>query len=74
MQTSIRVTAENRDALADLARDELGGATLDRALEVLLFEHRTMVAFARLAASPAESADYLAESRRLAEVDVAVRD
>ena len=43
MQTSIRVTAANRDALARIAERELGGVSLDEALRVVLFEHQTRV-------------------------------
>jgi hypothetical protein len=79
MQTSMRVTAENRDALARIAATELGGVSLDEALRVVLFEHLSRVALARLAADPhaadPHAADsYLAESAQLAEVDVAVRE
>jgi hypothetical protein len=72
MQTSIRVTAANRDALARIAEDELGGASLDEALRVVLFEHQTRVALARLASNPEMADDYLSEATGLAEVDVTV--
>jgi hypothetical protein len=72
MQTSIRVTAANRDALARIAEDELGGASLDEALRVVLFEHHTRVALARLASNPEMADDYLSEATGLAEVDVTV--
>lgn len=52
MQTSMRVAQENRDRLARIAESELGGATLDDALRVLLFEHESRRALARLAADP----------------------
>ncbi len=74
MQTSMRVTRENRDALARIAAGELGGVSLDEALRVVLFEHQSRVALARLAADPEASGSYLVESSRLAEVDVAVRE
>ena len=74
MQTSMRVTAENRDALARIAATELGGVSLDEALRVVLFEHLSRVALARLAADPHAADSYLAESAQLAEVDVAVRE
>ena len=73
MQTSMRVTAENRDALARIAATELGGVSLDEALRVVLFEHLSRVALARLAADP-HADSYLAESAQLADVDVAVRE
>lgn len=74
MQTSMRVTPENRDALARIAATELDGATLDEALRVVLFEHHSRAALARLAADPDAAKSYLAESEQLAEVDVAVRE
>ena len=72
MQTSIRVTAATRDALARIAEHELGGVSLDEALRVVLFEHQTRVALARLASNPDMADDYLSEAAGLAEVDVAV--
>jgi hypothetical protein len=74
MQTTIRVSAANRDALARIAENELGGVSLDDALRTVLFQHETAVALARLAADPEMAADYLNEARDLAEIDVAVRD
>jgi hypothetical protein len=66
--TTMKITTRNRDRLAAIASSELNGASLDSALEVLLFEHESFVALARL------SADQLAEMRTeaeiLAEVDV----
>lgn len=72
MQTSMRVRVANRDALARIAAVELGGVTLDEALAVVLFEHQSRVALARLGADPEAAGSYLAESAELAEVDVAV--
>jgi hypothetical protein len=72
MQTSMRVDAENRDALARIAETELGGVSLDEALRVVLFEHQTRAALARLAADPDERDDYLSEAGDLAAVDVSV--
>lgn len=74
MQTSMRVKTENRDALAHIASNELGGATLDEALAVLLFEHLSRRALARLATDPEVAASYLAESADLSEIDVTVKD
>lgn len=68
----MRVDKRNRDALATIAADELGGASLDEALRVLLFEHRSRLAYARLMADPAACADYLREAAALAEADVEV--
>lgn len=67
----MRVEVGNRDQLAQIAAQELGGVSLDEALRVLLFEHRTRVALARLAAEPAAAADYMTEASVLAEVDPA---
>ncbi|MBA3293171.1 MAG: hypothetical protein H0T40_05380 [Geodermatophilaceae bacterium] len=74
MQTSIRVAADTRDALARIAATELGGASLDEALRIILFEHQTRIALSRLAADPVMHADYLREAAELAEVDVTVRE
>lgn len=72
MQTSMRVTAANRDALARIAATELGGVSLDEALRIVLFEHETRAALAKLAADPVGQAGYLREAAELAEADVAV--
>lgn len=74
MQTSIRVTPENRDSLARIAATELGGVSLDEALRVVLFEHRSLVALARLATNPDAAGSYLAETAQLADVDTAVQE
>ena len=74
MQTSIRVTPENRDSLARIAATELGGVSLDEALRVVLFEHRSRVALARLATNPDAAGSYLAETAQLADVDTAVQE
>ena len=41
MRASVRISEANRDRLARVASDELGGATLDDALGVLLYEHES---------------------------------
>ena len=74
MQTSMRVSADTRDALARIAADDLGGVSLDEALRVVLFEHRTAAALARLAADPEQAEEYRAEANEIAESDVAVQD
>lgn len=74
MQTSMRVSAETRDALARIASDDLGGVSLDEALRVVLFEHRTAAALARLAADQALAEEYRAEANSIAEIDVAVQE
>jgi hypothetical protein len=48
--------------------------TLDDALAVLLFEHESRRALARLAADPEMADDYLRESSELAEVDTQVAE
>lgn len=74
MQTSLRVDSDRRDALAQIAAEDLGGVSMDEALRVLIFEHRTRAAFARLAEQPYEMQDYVDEARALAEVDTTVED
>lgn len=72
--TTIRVTRENRDALAHLAESEYRCTTLDEALRALLFEHESRAAMARLAADPEALREYQEEARQLAEVDVEIRE
>ncbi|MGL4177590.1 MAG: hypothetical protein ACRCSN_16110 [Dermatophilaceae bacterium] len=74
MQTTVRVSRDSRDALARIANEELGGSSLEEALRVLLFEHESRVALARLAADPDAAASYVAEAAALADADVAVRE
>lgn len=74
MQTSMRIDSENRDSLAQIAQTELGGVSLDEALRVVLFEHRSRAALARLAADPDASGSYLAETAQLAAIDTAVQE
>jgi hypothetical protein len=66
----MRVSQETRDALARIGETELRGASLDEVLQVLMFEHRTRAAFARLDAEERE--DYRREAAELAPVDVQV--
>jgi hypothetical protein len=68
----MRVSVPTRDALARVAEDELGGVSLDEALRIVLFEHQTATALARLAADPAALDEYRAEAAELADADVAV--
>ena len=72
MHTTIRVEKVNRDALAKIASEEMGGASMDDALKVLLFEHESLAAIARLEANPDELAEYQREAREWAELDTAV--
>jgi hypothetical protein len=70
----MRVSVPTRDALARIAAEELGGVSLDEALRIVLFEHETGSALARLAAESDALDDYRAEARSLAEVDTAVAE
>jgi hypothetical protein len=72
MHTTMRVSVPTRDALARVAEDELGGVSLDEALQIVLFEHQTTKALARLAADPEAMDEYQADSASIAETDVAV--
>jgi hypothetical protein len=67
--TTMRV---RRTTLAKLAQrqKELGSASLDEALETILFRQRAYEAIARLKANPDELADYQREAHEWAEVDV----
>jgi hypothetical protein len=70
----MRVSVPTRDALARVAEDELGGVSLDEALQIVLFEHQTTKALVRLAADREAMDEYRAESASIAEADVAVVD
>lgn len=72
MQTSIRVDTSTRETIRKIADEELGGVSMDETLRVLVFEHRTRAAFARLEADPQQLRAYQEETRSLAEVDVEV--
>jgi hypothetical protein len=74
MQTSIRVTRQNRDALARIAAEELGGVSMDEALQIVLFEHQSRAALARLARDQDAADSYLRESAQLAEIDTQVAE
>jgi hypothetical protein len=67
--TTVRVSQETRDALARIGETELQGASVDEVLQVLIFEHRTRAAFARMDADGIEG--YRREAVELGEVDVA---
>jgi len=68
--TTMKITTRNRDRLAAIASSELNGASLDSALDMLLFEHESFAALARL--SPEQLAEMRAEAETLAETDVEV--
>lgn len=70
MQTSVRVSAVNRDGLAQVAQ-QVGGS-MDEAVRVLLFEHASLAAIARLEANPRMLTDYQDEAHNWAELDTAV--
>lgn len=72
MQTSMRLTHENRDALARIAAEELGGVSMDEALRIVLFEHQSRAALVQLASDPQAADSYLRESAQLAEIDTRV--
>ena len=73
-QTSMRVSPANRDALAKFAADELGGVSLDHALQVLVFKHESFAGLSRLALDSDAWAHYRGEAATLAEVDVDVHE
>jgi hypothetical protein len=58
-------STRNRDWQAAIASSELNGASLDSALEVLLFEDESFAALARL--TPEQVAEMRAEAETLAE-------
>lgn len=74
MQTSMRVTTGNRDALARIAAEELGGGSMDEALRIVLFEHQSRNALARLARDQDAASGYLRESAQIAEIDTQVAE
>lgn len=71
--TTMRV---RRGTLAKLAarQKELGAASLDEALETILFRQRSYEAITRLKADPEALADYQHEAEEWAEVDVEVHE
>jgi hypothetical protein len=69
MTTTMKVSVRNRDRLAAIASSELGGGTLDSALEMLLLEHESPGALAHL--SPAQLAEICREAGQLAKTDIA---
>ncbi|MEN8651031.1 hypothetical protein ABCR94_10405 [Streptomyces sp. 21So2-11] len=61
---TIRVRTDIRDRLARVATEDLGGVTLDTALEVLLLQHhkaQILAAYDRLKNDPEAWAAYTAE-------------
>jgi hypothetical protein len=76
-QTSIRVSVTTRDQLNAVAA-EMGAASVDAALRIILFQRQALAAIERLerdSGTDAAAADeYRAEAAELAEVDVQVTD
>lgn len=70
MQTSMRIDAGTRDALARIAERDFGGASLDETIARLTFEHESFSALARL--TDEQRQDHQDEAVALAECDVAV--
>ncbi|GAA4904161.1 hypothetical protein GCM10023223_20940 [Stackebrandtia albiflava] len=67
----MRISRASRDTLAAIA--DARGVSLDEALQKVLFEYQARADFDRLANEDPESmAEYLAEARTWAEVDVEV--
>lgn len=71
--TTMRVRRTTLAKLAERQR-ELGAASLDEALETILFRQRSYEAIARLKANPVELAQYQDEAREWAEIDVEVHE
>ncbi len=69
----MRVRRSTLAALAKRQRD-LGAASLDEALETILFRQQSYEAIARLNADPEGLADYQAEATEWAETDVEVHE
>jgi hypothetical protein len=65
-----------RTTLATLAvrQRELGSASLDEALETILFRQRSYEAIARLEADPTALASYQREAHEWAEIDVDIKE
>ena len=70
MHTTMRISVPTRDALARVA-EELGGVSLDEALQIVLFERATATAVSKLAADQEALDEYRAEAGELAEASVA---
>ena len=64
----MRIRRRTLAALAERQR-ELGAASLDEALETILFRQRSYEAIARLNAAPSTLAEYQREAREWAEID-----
>ncbi len=69
----MRLRRSTLNMLAERQQD-LGAASLDEALETILFRQQSYEAIARLEADAEALADYQAEARELAEVDAGPRE
>ncbi|WP_133798924.1 hypothetical protein [Kribbella caucasensis] len=74
MHTTMRVSVPTRDELARVAEDEFGGISLDEALRIVLFEHASAAAIARLSADPEALSEYRAEAEGLEGVDTEIAE
>lgn len=74
MNTTISVSRQTRDRLARIAKDELRGASMDEALKVILFQHESSNAIARLNADPEALADYQHDMADLADRDQVIHE
>ncbi|HEX3732753.1 MAG TPA: hypothetical protein VHU91_07535 [Mycobacteriales bacterium] len=71
--TTMRIRRRTLNALAERQR-ELGAASLDEALETILFRQRSYEAITRLRANPEVLAEYQREAHEWAEIDYEVRE
>jgi hypothetical protein len=74
MHTTMRVSVPTRDELARVAEHEFGGVSLDEALRIVLFEHASAAAIARMAADPEALGEYRAETESLEAVDTEIAE
>lgn len=74
VKTTISVSRETRDQLAQFAEHELHGVSMDQALKIILFQHQSDRDIARLEADPEALADYKSDMAGLAQTDQAVQE
>lgn len=76
--TTIRVSAETRDRLADVAREDFDGASAEETVRALLDEHVRLRAIQAMdafrATDPAGYASYLTEAEVLISADAPLGD
>jgi hypothetical protein len=74
----LRVTAETRDRVLRIGRDEFGGASADETVRRLVDEHWRAAAVAAVrhyrATDPEGWLEYIAEADRLAAADAPIND